>query len=258
MKSMHRSQFQNCTQVTSSWGLIIARTNPNAATTGRAKGTGSISTRGGTPGTFLRYRTSGLCRPFLRPDDLLQMIRPVFRHHPHVVANSDPVSEFRMACGFLQVRCFQPPQQPIIGVAVEPVECDQLPGAAIPDIPDSSPKRPDQSARSPGPCQQAFAACGMHTGFPYQPDVQASPRNTICPGRVCSAASSPVGPALRRKFLLGSSRRCREIVLGLEAEAKASFECLAEICEDEQNTPLPAISDETTVLDRSGRQCWQK
>jgi len=47
-------------------------------------------------------------------------------------------------------------------------------------------------------------------------------------------------------------------VLGLEAEAKAFLECLAEVYEDEQNKPLPAISDETTVLDRSGRQCWQK
>jgi len=34
-------------------------------------------------------------------------------------------------------------------------------------------------------------------------------------------------------------------VLGLEPEAKAFFGCLAEIYEDEQNKPIPAISDET-------------
>ena len=34
-------------------------------------------------------------------------------------------------------------------------------------------------------------------------------------------------------------------VLGLEAEAKAFFECLAEIHEEERSKPAPAISDET-------------
>jgi hypothetical protein len=36
-------------------------------------------------------------------------------------------------------------------------------------------------------------------------------------------------------------------VLGLEAEAKAFFDCLSEIYEDERNKPLPAISDETML-----------
>ena len=36
-------------------------------------------------------------------------------------------------------------------------------------------------------------------------------------------------------------------VLGLEAEAKAFFECLVEIYKNEQNNPLPAISDETML-----------
>jgi hypothetical protein len=36
-------------------------------------------------------------------------------------------------------------------------------------------------------------------------------------------------------------------VLGLEVEAKEFFECLAEIYKDEQNKPLPAISDETML-----------
>jgi len=31
------------------------------------------------------------------------------------------------------------------------------------------------------------------------------------------------------------------------SKAKAVLECLAEIYEDEQNKPLPAISDETTL-----------
>jgi len=36
-------------------------------------------------------------------------------------------------------------------------------------------------------------------------------------------------------------------VLGLEAEAKALFDCLCKIYEDEQKKPLPAISDETML-----------
>lgn len=40
-------------------------------------------------------------------------------------------------------------------------------------------------------------------------------------------------------------------VLGLEPEAKAFLECLAEIYEDEQNKPIAAISDETMMYWRS-------
>jgi len=40
--------------------------------------------------------------------------------------------------------------------------------------------------------------------------------------------------------------RCLNI-LGLEAEAKAFFDCLAKIYEDEQNKQMPAISDETML-----------
>ena len=36
-------------------------------------------------------------------------------------------------------------------------------------------------------------------------------------------------------------------VLGLEVEANAFFNCLCQIYEDEQNKPLPAISDETML-----------
>ena len=35
--------------------------------------------------------------------------------------------------------------------------------------------------------------------------------------------------------------------LGLEAEAKAFFGCLNEIYDDEQNKPMPAISEETML-----------
>jgi hypothetical protein len=44
--------------------------------------------------------------------------------------------------------------------------------------------------------------------------------------------------------------RCLTL-LGLEPEAKAFFGCLAEIYEEEQNNPIPAISDET-------REYWRK
>ncbi len=36
-------------------------------------------------------------------------------------------------------------------------------------------------------------------------------------------------------------------VLGLSVEAKVFFDCLSEIYEDEQNKPMPAISDETML-----------
>jgi hypothetical protein len=36
-------------------------------------------------------------------------------------------------------------------------------------------------------------------------------------------------------------------VLGLEAEAQVFFDCLSKIYEDEQNKPMPAISDETLL-----------
>jgi hypothetical protein len=36
-------------------------------------------------------------------------------------------------------------------------------------------------------------------------------------------------------------------VLGLEAEAKTFLDCLAEIYEEQQNKPMPAISDETML-----------
>ena len=36
-------------------------------------------------------------------------------------------------------------------------------------------------------------------------------------------------------------------VLGLEAEAKVFFDCLSKIYENEQNKPMPAISDETLL-----------
>jgi hypothetical protein len=51
------------------------------------------------------------------------------------------------------------------------------------------------------------------------------------------------------------------ILLGLAAEAKAFFDCLSEIYEEEQNKPMPAISDETMLYWREaaghpGRSEW--
>jgi Opioid growth factor receptor (OGFr) conserved region len=44
--------------------------------------------------------------------------------------------------------------------------------------------------------------------------------------------------------------RCLSL-LGLEAEAKAFLDCLAEICKAEQNKPVPAISDDTMLYWRA-------
>src|ERR1039458_5938180 len=54
--------------------------------------------------------------------------------------------------------------------------------------------------------------------------------------------------------------RCLSL-LGLEAEAKAFFDCLSEIYEDGQNKPMPAISDETMLYWREAAShppSWQK
>ena len=54
--------------------------------------------------------------------------------------------------------------------------------------------------------------------------------------------------------------RCLSL-LGLEAEANAFFDCLSESYEDEQNKPIPAISDETMLYWREAAShppSWQK
>ena len=54
--------------------------------------------------------------------------------------------------------------------------------------------------------------------------------------------------------------RCLSL-LGLEAEAKAFFHWLSQIYEDEQNKPMPAISDETILYWRDAAShppSWQK
>jgi len=48
-------------------------------------------------------------RFFLQPLDLSQMIWPVFRHHLHVIGNSDPMVQFGIAGGLLQVFRLQTP-----------------------------------------------------------------------------------------------------------------------------------------------------
>jgi Opioid growth factor receptor (OGFr) conserved region len=59
-------------------------------------------------------------------------------------------------------------------------------------------------------------------------------------------ATGWLSPGNHNHLLITRILRCLT-VLGLEAEAKAFRECLAEIYEDEQNKPLPAISDETML-----------
>jgi hypothetical protein len=87
-------------------------------------------------------------RFFLQPLDLIQMIWPVFRHHLRIVGNGDPVIQYRMACGFLQVFHLQSPQQP---------------GATILDI---QILRPIVLInQSPDLCRRASAALDRRTTF---------------------------------------------------------------------------------------------
>jgi len=55
-----------------------------------------------------------------------------------------------------------------------------------------------------------------------------------------------LSPANHNHLRITRILRCLS-VLGLEAEAKAFFDCLSKIYEDEQNKPVPAISDETLL-----------
>jgi hypothetical protein len=59
-------------------------------------------------------------------------------------------------------------------------------------------------------------------------------------------ATGWLSPGNHNHLRITRIQRCLT-VLGLEAEAKAFLERLAEIYEDEQNKPLPAISDETML-----------
>jgi hypothetical protein len=55
-----------------------------------------------------------------------------------------------------------------------------------------------------------------------------------------------LSPANHNHLRITRILRCLSI-LGLEPEAKAFFDCLSEIYRDEQNKPMPAISDETMI-----------
>jgi hypothetical protein len=104
MKSMTRFQFPDCAKMTNPWDLIVGRRNRSKF----SHCSYQSACRAQPPhlrhrihgrrerGTRLPNRTSGLCRFFFQPLDLLQVIRSVFRHHPHIVANADWVIEFRI------------------------------------------------------------------------------------------------------------------------------------------------------------------
>jgi hypothetical protein len=74
----------------------------------------------------------------------------------------------------------------------------------------------------------------------------------VCAGTVTRApnfaakATGWLSPGNHNHLRITRILRCLT-VLGLEAEAKPFLECLAEIYEDEQNKPLPAISDGTML-----------
>ncbi len=63
---------------------------------------------------------------------------------------------------------------------------------------------------------------------------------------LAAKATGWLSPGKHNHLRITRIQRCLT-VLGLEAEAKAFLERLAEIYEDEQNKPLPAISDETML-----------
>jgi hypothetical protein len=57
-------------------------------------------------------------------------------------------------------------------------------------------------------------------------------------------ASGWLSPSNHNHLRITRILRCLH-VLGLEVEAKALFDCLSDIYEDELRKPMPAISDET-------------
>jgi hypothetical protein len=73
-----------------------------------------------------------------------------------------------------------------------------------------------------------------------------------CSGKVTRApnfaakATGWLSPGNHNHLQITRILRCLT-VLGMKTEAKAFLECLAEIYENEQNKPLPAISDETML-----------
>ena len=79
----------------------------------------------------------------------------------------------------------------------------------------------------------------------YGLEARAGQQVTITPApNFATKAAKWLSPGNHNHLRITRILRCLT-VLGLEAEAKAFFGCLSEICESEQNKPLPAISDET-------------
>jgi Opioid growth factor receptor (OGFr) conserved region len=74
---------------------------------------------------------------------------------------------------------------------------------------------------------------GEHIGVSRAPNFEAKATGWLSPGN-------------HNHLRITRILRCLT-VLGLEAEAKAFFDCLSKIYEDEQNRPMPAISDETML-----------
>lgn len=81
----------------------------------------------------------------------------------------------------------------------------------------------------------------------YGLEVRSGERTTVNRAQnFATKATVWVSPGNHNHLRITRILRCLS-VLGLEAEAKAFFDCLVEICEGEQNEPMSAISDETML-----------
>jgi hypothetical protein len=79
----------------------------------------------------------------------------------------------------------------------------------------------------------------------YGLEVQISEPITVTRSpNFASKATGWLSPGDHNHLRITRILRCLR-ALGLDADARAFFECLAEIYEDEKSKPLPAISDET-------------
>ena len=81
----------------------------------------------------------------------------------------------------------------------------------------------------------------------YGLEVRSGERTTVNRAQnFATKATVWLSPGNHNHLRITRILRCLS-VLGLEAEAKAFFDCLVEICEGEQNEPMSAISDETML-----------
>jgi hypothetical protein len=87
----------------------------------------------------------------------------------------------------------------------------------------------------------------------YGLEVRSSEQITVTRApNFAAKATVWLSPANHNHLRITRILRCLSI-LGLEAEVKAFFDCLSEIYGDEQNKPMPAISDETVLYWRKAR-----